>query len=192
MLAAALHAFATHGYEAVSLRSLAGELGVSHNLLSQRYGSKARLWYACADWGFGGILGKLNPIVDSAVSDTQRLRDFLYTFALFSAYNPDLTGLVNAESSTSSERLDYLCANYIRPTVARFAPLYARAVERNELRAVPVETLFYMITSGTTAMYTSRALTEQIFGPARLHPDRFEENARAVADLLFDGLRPVP
>ena len=49
----ALRAFATHGYDGVSVNALSRELGVSHNLLHQRFGSKLALWHAAVDWGFG-------------------------------------------------------------------------------------------------------------------------------------------
>ena len=42
---AALRVFAEHGYEGTSMRELARELGVSHNLIPQRLGSKEQLWY---------------------------------------------------------------------------------------------------------------------------------------------------
>jgi AcrR family transcriptional regulator len=48
VLRAALHAFATDGFNGVSVRTLSSELGVSHNLLHQRFGSKDALWRACA------------------------------------------------------------------------------------------------------------------------------------------------
>jgi AcrR family transcriptional regulator len=48
VLAAALRAFATHGFNGVSVRTLSRELGVSHNLLHQRFGSKENLWPASA------------------------------------------------------------------------------------------------------------------------------------------------
>ena len=49
ILGAALRAFATHGYDGVSLRTLNRELGASHNLLHGRFGSKEALWYAAVD-----------------------------------------------------------------------------------------------------------------------------------------------
>src|SRR6201993_5559380 len=49
ILGAALRAFATHGYDGVSLRTLNRELGASHNLLHGRFGSKEALWYATVD-----------------------------------------------------------------------------------------------------------------------------------------------
>jgi AcrR family transcriptional regulator len=48
ILGAALRAFAAHGYGA-SLRTINRELGVSHNLLNGRFGSKEARWYATID-----------------------------------------------------------------------------------------------------------------------------------------------
>jgi hypothetical protein len=42
----ALKAFATLGYDGVSMRNLNRDSGGSHNLLSGRFGSKKTLWYA--------------------------------------------------------------------------------------------------------------------------------------------------
>src|SRR5258707_891154 len=52
ILGAALKAFATRGYDGVALRTLNRELGVSHNALNGRFGSKEALWYATVDWAF--------------------------------------------------------------------------------------------------------------------------------------------
>src|ERR1700739_2589381 len=52
VLEAALGAFATYGYEGVSLRTLSRGLGVSHNLLPQKYGSKLGLVGAAVAQGF--------------------------------------------------------------------------------------------------------------------------------------------
>ncbi len=56
VLQAALHSFATHGFNGVSVRTLNRELGVSHNLLHQRYGSKDAVWRAAVNWGFGRLV----------------------------------------------------------------------------------------------------------------------------------------
>ena len=52
MLEAALVSFAELGYEGTSVRDLCRQLGVSHNLIHQRFGSKDDLWYAAVDHGF--------------------------------------------------------------------------------------------------------------------------------------------
>jgi AcrR family transcriptional regulator len=55
LLPLALEAFADLGYEGASMRDLCRRLGVSHNLLHQRFGSKDRLWYAAVDHGFKAL-----------------------------------------------------------------------------------------------------------------------------------------
>jgi TetR/AcrR family transcriptional regulator len=57
VMAAAIEACSVHGYNGVSLRTVNDELGVSRNLLYQRFGFKAELWRAAVDWAFGPLLG---------------------------------------------------------------------------------------------------------------------------------------
>src|SRR3981189_248718 len=69
ILSAALKAFATHGYDGVALRTLNRELGVSHNALNGRFGSKEALWYATVDWAFQPLVlrrgaGVAPPLTD--------------------------------------------------------------------------------------------------------------------------------
>ena len=51
VMAAAIEAFSVHGYNGVSLKTVNDQLGVSRNLLYQRFGSKADLWRTAVDWG---------------------------------------------------------------------------------------------------------------------------------------------
>jgi TetR/AcrR family transcriptional regulator len=55
ILLAALRAFATRGYDGTSVRELNQQLGVSHNLLNRRFGSKEQLSRATVDRWIGEI-----------------------------------------------------------------------------------------------------------------------------------------
>jgi len=55
------HGFATQGYEGTSVRDLNTRLGVSHNLINRRFGSKADLRRATADRWFGS--SRRDPVV---------------------------------------------------------------------------------------------------------------------------------
>src|ERR1700680_621400 len=69
ILDAAFRAFATHGYDGVSVRTLNRELGVSHNLLHQRFRSKEGLWYAAVDRAFGAQISELAKPFDPTLTD---------------------------------------------------------------------------------------------------------------------------
>ena len=62
---AALDEFAENGFAGTSVRKLARDLGVSHNLIPQRFGSKERLWYAAVDQGFGALATDLFANLDA-------------------------------------------------------------------------------------------------------------------------------
>ncbi|HEX4358770.1 MAG TPA: TetR/AcrR family transcriptional regulator [Pseudonocardia sp.] len=188
VLAAALHAFATHGYQGVSVRTLNRELGVSHNLLHQRFGSKEAIWYAAVDWGFGGLVEQLALADDEHADPLERLRAFIRTFVAFNARHPDLVRVANAEGGQPTERLDHLLNTYVAPTVARLAPVVEQLVAAGRIKDLPREAFYYLLTSGAGAMYSNDAMTRTLFSAAALEADRVEQYADSVATILLDGL----
>jgi AcrR family transcriptional regulator len=189
VLAEALHAFAVRGYEGVSVRDLNRTLGVSHNLLHQRFGSKSGVWYAAIDWGFGGLVAELAQADDTTADPEVRLRTMVRTFVSFSARHPDLLRVVNNEAGQQSERLDHLLDTFVRPVLLAFAPLYGELIASGQLREVPANTLYYLITSGGGAMFSHEGMTRQLFGDSPFEAAEIERHAEAVADLIMDGLR---
>jgi TetR/AcrR family transcriptional regulator len=188
VLAAALRAFATHGYAGVSLRTLNRDLGVSHNLLHQRFGSKWAIWRAAVDWGFGGLVEELKAADREHDDPVERLRTFIRTFVTVSARRPELLRIAEAESSQPSDRLDYLCDTYILPMADHFRPIYHQLLAAGRIRPIPLETIFYMITSGGAALYANDAMTSRLFGQLPRTESDTERHADAAADLLVGGL----
>ncbi|MFD7169101.1 TetR/AcrR family transcriptional regulator [Streptomyces violascens] len=188
VLQAALRAFATHGFNGVSIRTLNRELGVSHNLLHQRFGSKEAVWRAAVDWGFGHLVAELLNTDDESTVPLARLHSFVRTFVGFSSRHPDLQRLMNIEGTTSSDRLEYITDTYVEPIISRFLPLRDELVERGEIRPVPPEVIFHLITSGGGAMFASRGMTERLFTDAPLAPEHIEEYADTFADLIMNAL----
>src|SRR5260370_19715831 len=60
ILRAALHAFAEHAYDGMSLRALNADTGLSRGTINQRLRSKEQLWYAAAHHTFGHPTHALN------------------------------------------------------------------------------------------------------------------------------------
>ncbi len=80
VLAAAVNEFAVHGYNGVSVRTLSRTLGVSHNLLHQRFGSKEALWRAAVDWAFGPLVAVMDEADDERRDPRDRLRTSIRSF----------------------------------------------------------------------------------------------------------------
>lgn len=191
VLARALTAFATYGYDGVSMRMLASDLGVSHNLLHQKYGSKLSLWYAAVDRAFTPLAQTLyeSSAGAAAAEPIDRLQRFVESFALYSAEHPDSLRLVNLEGSIPGERLDYICEQFIVPVYRHLLPTYRQLVADGTLRRIPIATLYYLITSGCAAMFTSAELTGKLFGEKALSKVNHRKHAREAARLIVEGLR---
>ncbi|MEU9329910.1 TetR/AcrR family transcriptional regulator [Streptomyces canus] len=191
VLQAALHSFAVHGFNGVSVRTLNRELGVSHNLLHQRYGSKEAVWRAAVDWGFGHLVARMLAADDESAPPLERLRALIRTFVHVAAEHPELLRLMNNESGEPGERLDYISERFIEPQLVRFQRLWDELAERREVKdGVPLEVIYFMITSGGGTMFANRALTERLFTGEPLEPERYTEYADRFTDLIMDALRP--
>ena len=109
LLDATLKAFGENGFEGASVREIARSLGVSHNLIPQRFGSKERLWYTAIDHGFGRLQGDLMREADSLGDDKLMvLRGIVVFFIETNARHPFLLQIINHEASRPGPRLDYL------------------------------------------------------------------------------------
>ncbi len=187
---AALRAFATHGYQGVSMRTLNRELGVSHNLLHQRFSSKEQLWYAAVDWGFQAVIDKVLADDDESLGPSARIKRFIKIFVMFAAEHPDLIRIMDIEAGQDSDRLQHICKAYVLPMQERLGPVYEEAVAAGELRQVPLQTSFFLITSGTAALFSSAAMARTVFGDNVLDPDQVKAHAEAAAELIVRGLLP--
>jgi AcrR family transcriptional regulator len=193
ILDAALRAFATHGYDGVSVRTLNRELGVSHSLVSQRFGSKDGLWHAAVDHGFGRISRHMADVFDPTVTDPlEQLSLWVRRFLRFSAEHPELLGLMNIEGRQDTERLDYIYRNYIDPTMGRVGRLLEHLADAGRIRRVPLRTFHFLITHGGAAPYTLVALAEHFDPASPLAARAIDEHAELVTEIVIAGLRLAP
>lgn len=187
----ALASFAERGYGGTSVRELARELGVSHNLIPQRIGSKEQLWYAAVDQGFNTLAAAL---ADAAVTqeggdDLVRLRALVERFIEANAARPSLLRLINQEATAPGPRLDHLFDRYIDPVREFGQGLLARLQAEGRVRTGSVALVYFLMTHGAGGPAALPALAER-FGAA-IDPDdpvAVRRHAVAVTDLLFDGL----
>ncbi|MFB7312544.1 TetR/AcrR family transcriptional regulator [Streptomyces sp. NPDC056192] len=193
ILKLALHAFATYGYEGVSVRTLNRQLGGSHSLVNQRFGSKAALWRAAADFGFGRITRDLAEVFDPTVTDPlEQLHRWIRRFLVLSADHPELVGLVNLEGREDSPRLAYIYDTYVATAMSRVGLLLEHLAEIGRIRPIPLRTFYFLVIHGGAASHTLVALAEHFDPASPLATGEVADNAALVADLIITGLRLPP
>jgi AcrR family transcriptional regulator len=188
-MATAIEAFSVHGYNGVSLRTVNDQLGVSRNLLYQRFGSKANLWRAAVDWAFRPLLEYLEATDDESADPMIRLRMLIRNFIEYSATRPYLARLVTVEGAASTDRLEYLYHNYIEPVQARFTPVFELLRQQGRIKNIPTEIFYFQLTSGGSAPFGQIGLVS-LMAPQLASPDEKQVRlyAENVAEVLMNGL----
>jgi len=193
VMAAAIEAFSVHGYNGVSLKTVNDQLGVSRNLLYQRFGSKADLWRTAVDWAFRPFVKYLTDVDDEAADPMIRLRMLIRNFIEYSATRPYLARLITAEGAAATDRSDYLYRSYIRPVQRRFVPVFEQLRAQGRIKNIPPEIFYFLLTSGGTAPFGQRGLVS-LMAPKLASPDDHQVRlyAENVADMLLNGLSLPP
>src|SRR5712672_2437269 len=189
VMAAAIEAFSVHGYNGVSLRTVNDELGVSRNLLYQRFGSKADLWRAAVDWAFRPLVEYLETADDESADPMVRLRMLIRNFIEYSATRPYLARLVMVESSSVTDRLEYLYRQYIGPMRSRFMPVFEQLRYQGRIKNMPSDVFYFLLTSGGSAPYGQNGLVS-LMAPEMASADaaRVRLYAENVTEILLGGL----
>jgi AcrR family transcriptional regulator len=181
----ALNAFATLGYDGVSMRTLNRTLGGSHNLLSGRFGSKEALWYATVDWSFQPLVHRLATAFDPTLTDPlDQLRLMIQNFLLYSAEHPELLGLMNIEGRQDTTRLDYIFAQYIGPAYRPVGRLLDHLVSEGRIRPVSLGTFHFILAHGAGAPFTLAPLARHFGVDVPTGVDERNAYAAVVADLI--------
>jgi AcrR family transcriptional regulator len=190
ILDVSFRAFATYGYDGVAVRTLNRELGVSHNLIHQRFGSKLGLWHAAVDRAFGQQVTELATAFDPTLADPlQQLNHAIRRFVAYNAERPELLGMMNIEGRVDSERLDYIYENYVAPALAPLGRLLEHLREQGRIRPISLRALFFLIAHGAAAPFTLAPLARHFDETDPLDPRQVDEQAALSADVITRGLR---
>ena len=182
ILRAAFAAFAERGYDAMSVRQLNVDLGLSHETVRQRFGSKHQLFVAAVDHAvehFYTLLFEERAALGPAPDDLSELRLLVRAFIRASIAFPQMAHLVNHEAGAPSERIDHIFTVGFEPGMRMISEILTRLVDAGVIYPVNVRDAFFIVDAGMSP-YTQRGLSEAfdaIAGPLdeSTHVDRFVE-----------------
>lgn len=192
ILDAALQAFATHGYDGMSIRALNKELGLSHATVNQRFGTKDALYTAAIDHGFRSLLDDLNrelAVMGAVVDPLDELRMRFRAFLSASSRRPEIGRLMNNEGLVGSPRLDHIFRRYVEPTMRVTSQLMDRLAADGRLVRVSERLIFFMLVQGGGMPFTMGGLSakfDRTNGPLDA-----DELADDVADFLVRGMSVI-
>jgi TetR/AcrR family transcriptional regulator len=198
LLQAALGAFARHGYDAMSVRDLAREMDVSHNLVRHYYGSKEELWRAALEHGFASSARELVTLIESSTRSADwetAVRESVKGAITLLARYPEVTTILVQESARGGERLDFLFDHYMKPFADLLAGLLGERKTRPASQIDPRAALLFLF-SGMTALFAHGGLVAKLGGFVPVSERELARYADSIAELITHGLkvpaRPSP
>ena len=178
------------------MRQLNVTLGLSHETVRQRFGSKRELYSAVVDFGlarFFESLGEERALLPDAANDLEELRWTTRSFITALVKFPQLMNIVNHEAGNSSERLDYIFEpgfeSGFESGMVLFGGLLDRLVAHGVIYPITIREAYFIIDAGMSPFAQvglSRAF-DALAGPLKqaAHIDNF-------LDFIFRGLtKPV-
>jgi AcrR family transcriptional regulator len=163
MVETALRVFATHGFEGISLREMAGEMGTTHGLIRHYFGTKDGLWQAAVDHAVARYAAALAPhiarVADDLTEPVALAKDVVHNFLLVSAHYPDLLRIILHEGVRGGARLEYALAQFA-PFGAALEPLLRRVQQQGQLEHLNNRTFFLLLVTGGAAPFALAAFTQ--------------------------------
>ncbi len=190
MLALAFHSFAERGFEGTTVRELAKQLGVSHNLINVRFGRKDELWKRAVDWRLRRASSLVTSAFDSGNDPEMRLRDLVRRFCLWATENPDIVALAHLEGNRGTWRLDHIVESFILPFKQRLDTLIAAVAAVRPVGNISTAALLALLVQGVGYYFSATPLQERIGAGDEVAPVNFNRQAGLMAEFLLSGLLP--
>lgn len=167
LLTAALSSFACHGFDGVSLRTIANAAGFNVSMVAHHFGSKVGLWQAVVDLiaqDHQELLERLKALNATDEPLAFRLMAALDTLLDRLAERPEITMFVTREISEPGQRLDYLIEQLLRPGADVCIPLWREAMDAGLLLRVNPVTFHIGLFGSLAMILASRPIIARLGG----------------------------
>jgi TetR/AcrR family transcriptional regulator len=186
---AAREAFSAIGFEGASLRSVAKDAGVQHQLATYYFKTKEELWMAVINElaiGFFERLGKRIRGLDG-VDVGAKLRLVVREFVKYSAEHPQLHRLMTMEGRRESGRLIWLIRRHVSRHFAISTKLIREGQALGVVRPGDPGQLHYCAIGIATAAFSLAPEYKLVTGNDPFVRSHVEQIADLVCDFLFTG-----
>ena len=187
ILKKALEAFASGGFEAMSVRALNANLGLSHETVSQRFGTKSELYLAAVNYGFQLFINDFNDELtrNDPTSDLEQLRALLRAFMFSTSRHPTLGELLHHVAIDEEQRNVIIGKTGLADQLMNAAELLRRLKSDGVIRDIQLRELWFMAQSAAAPIHFSNVSQMFDFFDGPLDPD---EHINRITDTIMRGL----
>lgn len=184
---AALTEFSERGFDGASTRAVADAAGIRHTLVNYHFDSKEGLYRAVMTTVLDDYLGVFRERLQGlrGVDDVIRLRLLQEEFICFVANNPRFNQIMAFEARQSSDRLNWLVVDLIKPIFAAITPLIESAQKSGHYVEGDPYHLQYLFIGATTRIFMLSAEVEAVAGWLPAGEDFLQKHIDACLSLFF-------
>ncbi len=189
VLMAAQEAFSTKGFEGVSLREIASNANVMHQLVVYHFKTKDGLWRAVMEFLLAQLRdyrtrsGDLKHLPPGAA-----LRLGVRSFVQFTAHCPQFHRIWSLEAQSDSPRSRWLIETYVKPQFESSIRLIRAAQQAGSARSGDPARLHYGFIGLVTTTFVFSREVRDVAGIDPFLPEEIDAVDRLAAD--FFGLTP--
>ena len=155
ILEQALAAFAEDGFTAMSVRALNAKLGLSHETISKRFGSKSELFCAAVAHGFALFNADFSSgLTDgSPTNDLERLRVTIRAFMIAISRHPTLGALLHHPSIDEKQRNLLISETGLGEQISATASLLTRLHAAGVIHETRIRELWVLAEGAVTPLH---------------------------------------
>ncbi len=187
LLWTAFDAFAAHGYQGASMRQIAKEAGTTIQRFVYHVSSKEDLWKLVLKRVVSRWELHRKAMIES-VGDAPaavRLRHLIIDMVTFLADMPGVHRIMTFEAAQPSERLTWLCDNFLVAQVREAVEMIEEAQRDGTVRRVDPARLRYAILSICAVPFTIAAEFQATTGHDPFDRDEIAKTIDFICDLVF-------
>lgn len=187
IVAAAIEAFSSLGFDGASTRHIASLAGENQGLISYYFGTKESLWKAAVDAMFGRLTEEMTERAEvlADADPRTRMRLFIYYFVRHAARHPEQMRLMVQEGKVDGARMQWLVDRHLKPIYDFYSGLVCEAQRAGILPDVPVPHLYYILIGATSLIFTAAPECHRLTSIDPMDEATIERHAEAVCRLLL-------
>jgi len=189
LLEAAFKAFAADGYERMSVRTVATELGLSHGALNRRFGSKWAIFEAAITHGFTNLIAAMHAdrVARPAPADDLALvREMIRSFMAVNETRSEFCQLMNMEGLRRTPQLEFILQQSFGTLMPDLTAVLGRLEEAGVIYPISSRALFFLVAHGAEAAFSLTGVSsyfDDLDGPLDA-----QAHIEAMTDLIMRGI----
>jgi AcrR family transcriptional regulator len=186
ILAAALTAFATYGFEGASVRGIAKDAHASLPLVLYHFNSKEELWKTMMEGVYAEIDSRRGDHPDvEGMSASERLRLLIADIVRFFANSPSLHRLMTLEGHQITDRLLWMCERHTRKSFRDTTALIAEAQKEGKVRMVDPARLRFAINAMSAVPFAVSAEYQILTNKSPFSSEEIEGTIALINQFVF-------